>query len=384
MGRWLDWCSRVGLYIVIAIDVLVLLSYLNVTNFGSSNYDQLFDPRAVSQDDDFEGAADSSSKSSVELLVETDEQNGDWIVPPATSVSLDTSLILYNRVPKCGSTTMLTLIKALKKFHKMKNIHPFYYTNDIKPNQKHYMPTLEERLNFTKKLTTGIPKPHIYIRHLHFINFTHYNAPMPMYINVIRDPVEHFISNYYYLRNGFERTQKLASQSQKEKWKHQVIKDNQRNVTLTQCIDEKHPGCVNVYSDIIPYFCGNDPWCRKRERRAVDQAKHNILHSFIAVGVLEEIEETLELFELILPQFFKGMRWLYRKHTDALLDRSKTFNKRSEDERVKSYLRERLQPEMEVYQYAKEIMDFRLRNLRQDLGVKGRHKEMKRKRRAKD
>ena len=158
---------------------------------------------------------------------------------------------------------------------------------------------------------------------------------MPLYINIIRDPVEHFISNYYYLRHGFERNQQKLTAYQKSRWSHSnVISTDERDQNLTTYIAQN----PKIYSDMIPYFCGNDPWCRRRDERALSQAKHNLLHSFIAVGVLEEFEESLELFEMILPQFFKGIIWLYKRHNEELQEKSKTANKVEETGLVKTFL----------------------------------------------
>jgi len=396
MSKFSTFILKTLVYTVILIDLWTIVTYIRLKNETDSSLDDYYEDTInivarnskISNPDEFSDTLlyfkkesqfdDKSLKNpdddnysderNVFAIPETDENNGSWIVPPAERVTLDPTIVLYNRVPKCGSTTMLTLIKALKKFHKMKNINPFYTINDIKPNQKHFLPTLQERLEFTRNLTE-IPRPMIYIRHLHFLNFTHYNSPMPLYINIIRDPVEHFISNYYYLRHGFQRNQEKLNEYQKARWSHSNVITNQdeRDQNLTVCINTELPSCKNVYSDIIPYFCGNDPWCRKRDRRALDQAKHNLLHSFIAVGVLEQFEESLELFEMILPQFFKGIRWLYQRHTEELQEKSKTANKVEESDAVKSFLRARLGPEIELYEFAQQTMRFRLESLRKDV-----------------
>ena len=48
--------------------------------------------------------------------------------------------------------------------------------------------------------------------------------------------------------------------------------------TISECIENKSPECVNVYSDMIPYFCGNYEFCRNRNRQALELAKSNILY----------------------------------------------------------------------------------------------------------
>lgn len=48
----------------------------------------------------------------------------------------------------------------------------------------------------------------------------------------------------------------------------------------------------------------NDKW-------ALNQAKENVEHYYPVVGVLEELNSTLEVLESKLPYFFKGVLNLY-------------------------------------------------------------------------
>ena len=67
-------------------------------------------------------------------------------------------VVVYNRVPKCGSTTTLDIIRFLKK--KLK----FHVYNDIAPRMKHYVETDAEELgngfigNFCKKIAKNYAK----------------------------------------------------------------------------------------------------------------------------------------------------------------------------------------------------------------------------------
>ena len=43
-----------------------------------------------------------------------------------------------------------------------------------------------------------------YFRHVHFIDFAKYTSDSvnPLYFNVVRDPMEHYRSYYYYVRRS--------------------------------------------------------------------------------------------------------------------------------------------------------------------------------------
>ena len=120
-------------------------------------------------------------------------------------------IVVYNRVPKCGSTTTLDIIRFLRK-----KLH-YNVFNDIAPKMKHFMESDEQEYGKIAIQTTDSSKilglvrnitqfkrPILYIRHVYFIDFPKYGYRDPLYINIARDPVSLFISNYFYLRFGFQ------------------------------------------------------------------------------------------------------------------------------------------------------------------------------------
>ena len=81
-------------------------------------------------------------------------------------------------MPKAGSSTLIAIIQTLGK----RNHFKFELFN--KPHQKHFISKKEEDL--LKRELQSDPKPLIYIRHLHWIQF--HEPQKPIYINVVRDP----------------------------------------------------------------------------------------------------------------------------------------------------------------------------------------------------
>ncbi|KAF4531805.1 hypothetical protein B566_EDAN014036 [Ephemera danica] len=49
-------------------------------------------------------------------------------------------------------------------------------------------------------MVSNLEAPGVYVKHVCYTNFTKYGFPDPIYMNIVRDPVERVISWYYYIR----------------------------------------------------------------------------------------------------------------------------------------------------------------------------------------
>ena len=97
------------------------------------------------------------------------------------------------------------------------------------PHQKHFISNEDADQLKTELLSRR--KPLVYIRHLYWLQFKEHEKPI--YINMVRDPVELFISNFYYLRKGFSKKNNTNSE-----WKWEMSNDR-RELTIESCIEKK-------------------------------------------------------------------------------------------------------------------------------------------------
>ena len=115
-------------------------------------------------------------------------------------------IVIYNRVPKCGSQTMSMLINQLAR--KNGFLSQAVFVANEKPERSG-----QEQAAFMKELSdTAYSKQKnvLYTRHQYFIHpdvFDWDHEPKPMYINLIRDPIDRFKSFYYFSRFGNKRAQ---------------------------------------------------------------------------------------------------------------------------------------------------------------------------------
>ncbi|XP_073788706.1 uronyl 2-sulfotransferase a isoform X4 [Danio rerio] len=103
------------------------------------------------------------------------------------------SQVIYNRVGKCGSRTVVLLLRILAEKHQFNLV-----SSDIHNKTRL---TKHEQVDLITNIS-NIPQPFLYTRHVHFLNFTRFRIEQPVYINIIRDPINRFLSNYFFRRFG--------------------------------------------------------------------------------------------------------------------------------------------------------------------------------------
>ncbi|TWW68848.1 Uronyl 2-sulfotransferase [Takifugu flavidus] len=237
------------------------------------------------------------------------------------------SQVVYNRVGKCGSRTVVILLRLLAEKHQFNLVSSDIHnkTRLTKHEQTSGSPSCcsscptgpepvsrpvmyaRSHLVDLMRNISGIPQPFLYTRHVHFLNFTRFRIEQPVYINIIRDPISRFLSNYFFRRFGDWRGE------QNHLIRTPGMKDEERYLDINVCILENYPECSNprVFY-IIPYFCGQHPQCREPGVWALERAKQNVLENYLLVGILEELEDVLLLLERLLPHYFSGVLNIYK------------------------------------------------------------------------
>ena len=76
--------------------------------------------------------------------------------------------------------------------------------------------------------------------------------------------------------------------------------------------------CVQPRPLYIEFFAG---FSEHDKEKALELAKNNVAKKFFVVGILEQFDETLLLFEKMLPKVFKGVSELY--HSGVIQKKTK-------------------------------------------------------------
>uniref|UniRef100_A0A803T8M0 Heparan sulfate 2-O-sulfotransferase 1 n=1 Tax=Anolis carolinensis TaxID=28377 RepID=A0A803T8M0_ANOCA len=252
-------------------------------------------------------------------------------------------VIIYNRVPKTASTSFTNIAYDLCARNK-------YHVLHINTTKNNPVMSLQDQVRFVKNVTSWKEmKPGFYHGHISFLDFAKFGVKKkPVYINVIRDPIERLVSYYYFLRFGDDYRPGLRRRKQGDK------------KTFDECVAAGGSDCAPEKLWLqIPFFCGHSSECwNVGSRWALEQAKYNLINEYFLVGVTEELEDFIMLLEAALPRFFRGATELYRtgkkshlrKTTEKKLPTKETIAKLQQSEIWKM--------ENEFYEFALEQFQF--------------------------
>lgn len=104
--------------------------------------------------------------------------------------------IFFTRCAKVGSESLLEFMEYLQDINDFEIDH----SGLKKPTRRQLLPKCQaKKARYIFDQSPGTA----YIEHTSWIDFNAYNLPKPIFINLVRDPVERMISWYYYVRNSY-------------------------------------------------------------------------------------------------------------------------------------------------------------------------------------
>jgi len=262
--------------------------------------------------------------------------------------------IFHNKLPKSGSSTMNGLLRSLARRNgfNYQKLEPV----DIQGDK------FDVEVPLVRYLKEHYRPPYFLLKHHFFFNFTKYEMPFsePTYVNVIRDPLDWFVSHYYFERFGWAR-------KQTERGFRGTKSDLER--TVDECVRIRHPECVHPPWKYVEFICGTSPLCQTSRlstvgmQRAVLISKRNVATRFYMVGILEQFDDTLKLFEKMLPKYYGGAYNIY--NTDEVQkhrNQTKTVNRKEVLPATREFfMKGPLRYAFDLYEYSKALFNERLR-----------------------
>ncbi|KAF5401510.1 Heparin sulfate O-sulfotransferase [Paragonimus heterotremus] len=224
---------------------------------------------------------------------------------PMTSIyssGFEPQLIVYNRIPKTGGTALVHLIYHL---HKQNNVA----ITLLNISQNGFYLNLFNRMLLVRNISNRQHlRPLMLHGHFAYFNFPQFGSHIkPVYMNMIRDPLERLVSYYYFLRFGDDYRPHLV--------RRRMSNPSDQMQTFDDCVQtgglDCHPNNLWVQ---VPFFCGHASYCRiPGNPVAVRAAKQRVTEDYLLVGLTEAFDEFVILLEKLLPRFFSGSSDLIRR-----------------------------------------------------------------------
>lgn len=269
----------------------------NIDDSASEDFEELVKEKRL-LDSDFENPAEDSdllqykSMEKSEYGLNQAVNQFDFKREKEQTLSSDAkTIVFYNRVPKTGSTSFMGVVYALCTKNNFHVIH-------LNVSKNYHVMGLADQMRFARNVTTWMSKmPSFYHGHQSYVDFGKLGfQKRPLYINIVRKPLERLVSYYYFLRFGddFRPGLRRARQGNLE--------------TFDQCVARGHRDCqLDRLWIQIPFFCGQHPECWKPGNEwALKKAKENLISNYLVVGVTERLTEFVAVMEAVLPRYFKG------------------------------------------------------------------------------
>jgi len=261
--------------------------------------------------------------------------------------------LFFNRVPKVGSQTTMELLKSLS----IKN--NFHYHKDRTQKVETIKLTYSEE-KWLSNLLDFFSPPSVYVKHVCFVDFTQFNLSMPIYVNMVRDPVERVISWYYYVRAPWYFVERkrafpdlpLPNPNWLRKDFEMCVRSNDPECRYLQAV--KRDGFGDHRRQTM-FFCGHSEDCTGFNTEvAMRKAKENVEKHYAVVGVLEELNKTLTVMEHYIPRFFKGALNTYWNEIHIFSKINRNIYKPPVAEDVKDIVRKNFTRELEFFDFCKQ------------------------------
>ena len=236
-------------------------------------------------------------------------------VSDSMSDKVNEKFVIYNLVPKCGSTLLQSLVRQLSEKNGFERVSFKQRNKRVEPrDHMNAFESLIMRYEGRRPRFYDLLENHIDLRSL---------GGRIIYFSLIRDPVARFVSSYYFHRHRVRsRLKQLRSQewSRKQKdialdWLQKPLSKCVRSPNDHECnnfaerkkyIDLHHPHRIRLPS-FVSYFCGGGDECQDVNRKeAVEAAIKNIDNNYLVVGVLEQLEMSFAVLEHKIPEVFKA------------------------------------------------------------------------------
>lgn len=243
-------------------------------------------------------------------------------------------VVIYNAVAKCGSRSLLSTFNHL---YSSRHLHiDVTHVTSVPKNSN---------FSFLKNRVESMKTPGFVAGHLPFKD---YDRDDVVYINMIRNPLERLISLYYF--NLYGDAGGFRNKELDEKRKGKNFKSLEELARTTGFPKR----CNYLWSFAGEKEAKGDP------EIAVALAKRNILNNFLFIGLTEEYETSVAIFENLLPHLIDGVSSAYREIKIERCEMYATLNKTTPSNETMALLMKNdkyLKYEFEIYYFVRQLFN---------------------------
>ncbi|EDW18980.2 uncharacterized protein Dmoj_GI13539, partial [Drosophila mojavensis] len=261
-------------------------------------------------------------------------------------------VLFYNRVPKTGSIQLIELMRALGK------VHDYDVEKDPQNGGIRALLDSAEEADWIDNIV-NLEDGTVFASHVNYLNFTKYEQPRPIYINMVRDPVDRVISWYYYIRAPW------IFVPGRRRNNRQMPNPQWVNTEFDQCVLSGEKACTYIEGSLLErvgdhrrqtlFFCGHNEFkCTPfNSRLALQLAKQNVEREYAVVGTWEHTNETLAVLEAYVPRYFADASKMYYSGLHATKANDNPMKPHiSED--ILNMVRRNFTREIEFYQFCRQ------------------------------
>ena len=336
--------------------------------------------------------------------------------------SHEPKLVFYNRVPKCGSTTMLRYIDAASRrdgFSEDGSRRSFGFFSSADFNSDHFHPDRHKRHEILREMVRQSGgRAALFERHIHYLEMDDMDdlETTPAYVNLLRDPGTLRASSFYFARDCI-CNQRGGFMDSNDQWQLQDTwcqnewyrkSDTLCNMDINECYEDRQ-SCHDLFPKgalggtvMIDFLCGcvtgwpsismssvrvssivrasprslhastvcvrrTDDVCgQELTPQKLQRAKDNLRDRYLWVGVLESMPDSLELLQKLLPDYFGTMNATYWGNQHVAPDggdpaaESGSSPRPTETTLTKMREDSYLAAEYELYDFARDVLDCKL------------------------
>ncbi|EDW76758.2 uncharacterized protein Dwil_GK19598, partial [Drosophila willistoni] len=221
-------------------------------------------------------------------------------------------VVYFNRAAKVGSEAMMELLETM---HKGSPNNVTVITKGPFESRSRLLPQKQQMIKSV--WIADLDPGSIFIEHGNWLDFPGFKLPKPIYINLVRDPVDRVISWYYYIRGGYRNA--IFYRRFRD---HPIKPEAFFKKNFNDCVRTGDPECQYIpnttnertgnYMRQTLFFCGNERQCLPfNSPRSVQLAKMNVERDYAVVGSWEDTNVTLTVLEAYIPRFFKDIRKVF-------------------------------------------------------------------------